>query len=1210
MDDVPIQDLSRVATVQIVNPVVPAPPPPPPPTPVSTYLPAIPLTPEPVLRPPGDLPRPYAATILPNTTVAPTVQSTNLAPDISTFYSANEPYFQLTQDVVAPGDVSGWYLFPTQNGTIQFDVSGGTNLLEASGNVIAYDGQSLMPSTWYLNPALNGQITLVDACGNNLLQSINGDLYYNAELLAKANDLQNIADWSYYAALNPAGVDFDGHAIYNASDISGASAHIGSITGTTGAFGNITFAGATGTSINVSGGATVGSLTSNGIINASSHQIQNTTAITIGPGAVGTLTSPDAVVLQWNGNNIATGAGGDVSQWSTFKAVSTIDASSNAIINSSSLTGTTTSGLAIASGGSQSLTVSSSGGDVTTTAYNNIAENAGANYNVTVDRGASIGLAAGINLTAQNGLGGNIVLNSNGGYSVLGQQVGFGAITLNALGASNQAFGLGGKIDLNAYSAAAGEYGGFTSRVSASAATIALSAGAAPTLPGLAGSMNIFGNGAVSIVSSIVPPILPQVPETIYMYGLAGVRLESPAGVQSLSDFYAGNVYPIAGGDLVLQGRTLPNGYVRVEDCTNIDMVGAGAITGVVTINGSAYPPPAGVGPTGPTGPTGPQGPTGPTGSAANAALWSTFPAVSNVDISGFDITNVDFITGYPATPISITSTNDIVLQASNDVSIDALTGSANLNGNIDANVNASSGVVNLISLTGVNVLSCPLNMTSNKIVNLAAGTVSGDAVNYGQLTFRDSTEFYVSGQGSDVSGNGSILAPFLTIQKAITQAELISSAALICVINVASGHYTENLTFNKGYVVLNGSLQTQTGNEVCEITGSISIACVGANDVFNRQVAFQGFNITCGAGQFISNTSTSSHTVAFQDCKVFVDGVFYSSSATSADMRTYFTNMEITSTNTANVATVITTNVGLTEFERVDLTVNGNAIGIAVAGTSILNRCSLSTLDNTNSAVILKPLINITSSTTSTHSLGNVAFAFTSAVAKTNSSALAIASSINTAILMFNCLFTLAGTANSTNNCVSYNGVGSPTIAGVNNTSLSVNVALPQAVTVQSGITQIQYININPPGLACYSSTADQVIAVSGTPQALTYTTTQFNQGTTLLANSRVYANAQGNYALSYSVELQHTGAGATQTATIFLKKNGTTIANTGRQWSIASGSTQIAASAEFVVALNSGDYVEVFFSGDTSLSANATAAAGALPAVPSVVFNIKQFR
>jgi hypothetical protein len=301
---------------------------------------------------------------------------------------------------------------------------------------------------------------------------------------------------------------------------------------------------------------------------------------------------------------------------------------------------------------------------------------------------------------------------------------------------------------------------------------------------------------------------------------------------------------------------------------------------------------------------------------------------------------------------------------------------------------------------------------------------------------------------------------------------------------------------------------------------------------------------------------------------------------------------------------------VGQLEFERLDINVSGNCSAIVVGGTSILTRFSLSTLDSNSTAATLLPLLSITSTTTSTHSLGNVAFAYTSAVAKTATNAVYIASGINTAILMFNCLFTLTGTASSTNNCIGYNGVGSPTVAGINNASLNVNVLLPQTTSVQSGITQIQYTNIQPPGLATYSSTVDQVIAVAGTPQALTYNTTQFNQGTTLVSNSRVYATAQGNYALSYSVELQHAGAGATQIATTFLKKNGTTIANTGRQWSIASGSFQNAAMAEFVVSLNAGDYVEVFFNGDTSLSANATAAAGALPAIPSVVFNIKQFR
>jgi len=994
-----------------------------------------------------------------------------------------------------------------------------------------------------------------------------------------------------------------------------------------------------------------GAITAQGGVDMANTAITRTASVAIsnsGFAPYGSLTSPDGVALTWNGASITTGSGGNASAWANFSAVAPVNANSFNVNNIATANATTVNAglISIASSNittsNAPLNLSSTNSNINLTAYNNISENAGANLNLTVDRGASITLPANMTLTAQNGLGGNVIINSEGGYSVAGQQVGYGAITLNALGATNQAFGLGGKIDLNAYSAALGEYGGFTSRVSASAATIALSAGAAPTLPGLAGSMNIFGNGAVSIVASVVPPILPQIPETIYQYGLAGIRLESPAGIQHLSDSYMGNVYPISGSDLVIQGRTLPNGYVRVEDCTNIDMVGAGAITGVQLINGSAYPPPAGLGPTGPTGPQGIQGLTGPTGfqgltgatgatgigstgpigdigltgytgatgSSANASLWWSFRAGGNVDLSGFDIVDVVNINGDAGIPLTLNSSSDIALEATNDAYVEALTGSANVNGNIDVNLNASTGVVNLISLSQIVASSCPLNMNNNKIITLAPGTTTTDAVNYNQLTFRDSTEFYVSAQGSDISGNGSILAPYQTIQKAITQAELISSLTSICNINVASGNYTENLTFNKGYVTLSGTLQSQTGNEVCEITGSISIACAGTNDVFNRQVSFQGFNITCGAAQSITDTSTASHTVSFQDCKCFSNSVFFNSTSSAPDMRLFMTNVEVNQSNGAFTGSCITTNVGLVELERVDLNMSGNAIGITIGGTSVLNRCSLSTLDNSNTSAILKPLLQINSTTTSTHTLGNVAFTFSSVVAKTNSDAIFINSGINTAIIMLNNVFTLGGTASSTNFCVGYSGVGSPTIAGVNNTSLSVNVLLPQTVSVESGISQVSYIDINPPGLACYSSTADQVIAVSGTPQALTYTTTQFNQGTTLVANSRVYANAQGNYALNYSVELQHAGIGVAQIATTFLKKNGTTIANTGRQWSIPSGSFQNAVMAEFVVALNAGDYVEVFFSGDTSLSANATASAGALPAVPSVVFNIKQFR
>ena len=793
--------------------------------------------------------------------------------------------------------------------------------------------------------------------------------------------------------------------------------------------------------------------------------------------------------------------------------------------------------------------------------------------------------------------------------------------------------------------------------------------------------------------------------------------------------------------NLVIKGNTglIPgsySNYVQIQNADTIafDVSGVGALSGVKSINGAAWPPPTGdaslwsqypatsvvnissFGLTNVSSLTGVSTINGasypPTTSATD---WSQYPALQNVDISGFDLNNVNNLTMpdngviVSAGQLSIFADNgknlniasngggDVNIGTGNAADINITTGGAgndltlagdivNISATVSVDVNATldlkaNNVINVNQLLGagdgtdlvignpgtgtVSILdqsgTITISSQSNGLV-LAAGTninmtsvngsilqnapvtigqvgfpknltVNGNAyattdviASFGGATpyslntigglvagtssrFRDQTEFYVSNDGSDTTGNGSILAPYQTIQKAITQAELISSAALVCCINVASGHYTENLTFNKGYVIVTGSLQSQTGNEVCELTGAISIACAGANDVFNRQVTFQGFNITQAQFQAVTDTSTASHTVTFQDCKCFVNSQFFVSTATCPDMRVYFTNVEISQTNVASSLPVVLTNVGLVELERVDITVDGNASAISITGTSILSRCSLTTLEITSTAGTLAPLLNITSTTTATHSLGNMAFAYTSAIAKTATNAIYIASGIATAILMFNCLFTLTGTASSTNNCIGYNGVGSPTVAGINNAALNVNVLLPQTTSVQSGITQIQYTNIQPPGLASYSSTSDQSISVAGTPQALTFNTTQFNQGTTLVAPTRVYANAQGNYVLTYIINLLNIGV-VPNRVTTFLKKNGTTIANTGSQ-SLMVVSGEVTISMENVVSLNAGDYVEVFFNAaNNGVSANATAAAGALPAIPSVVFNIKQIR
>lgn len=86
-------------------------------------------------------------------------------------------------------------------------------------------------------------------------------------------------------------------------------------------------------------------------------------------------------------------------------------------------------------------------------------------------------------------------------------------------------------------------------------------------------------------------------------------------------------------------GPTGPQGLIGVRGPTgNTGTRGPTGVTG-----------PFGVGPTGPIGPTGLTGPVGPagnTGSSANASQWSTYPAVSTVNLDSNNVTNAINITG------------------------------------------------------------------------------------------------------------------------------------------------------------------------------------------------------------------------------------------------------------------------------------------------------------------------------------------------------------------------------------------------------------------------------------------------------------------------------------------------------------------------------------------------------------------------------------
>jgi hypothetical protein len=530
-------------------------------------------------------------------------------------------------------------------------------------------------------------------------------------------------------------------------------------------------------------------------------------------------------------------------------------------------------------------------------------------------------------------------------------------------------------------------------------------------------------------------------------------------------------------------------------------------------------------------------------------------------------------------------------------------------------NVSTISG---FSTLAGNNTLFIGNVRTTGDVIAQQGGTSASLSTVVKRAAFRDTLEFYVSKGGSDITGTGSVLNPFATIQAGLTAAEAVSGVvagvAQIAVVNVAPGHYNEDLTFNKGYVVINGVLSTQTTSEVVELTGGITISCVGTNDTFQRIVSFQGMNITCPAGKLVTDNSTASHTVSFQDCKIASDGQFFLGASTAPDQRTYLTNVDINQSNSATVADILFFNLGLVEIERADISISGNASAIEVGGTAILSRMSLTTLESGTASTTAAPMLLISSSTTTSHNIGNSTFFYSNAASKAlsaSSNGIRIASGVSTVMNLLNCYFTMTGCTGSVNNVIGYNGVGTPTLLLNECRSLSIPVVAAFTTTIQSGITKVNYTNMNGPATGSYSSSVDQPAAAAAAATTLTLNTTEKEFNTSLVASTRVYALATGTYRFDYSIQFDNTDASA-QTANIWISKNGTNVARSAS--TVRLGASGAAAHQQFpfcsyTLDLNAGDYVSVLFNATSvNVIANATAAAAPVPAIPSVIVNLMQ--
>jgi len=552
----PVDESTRIKfdTIKLRRP--PQPPPPPQPIQLPAYVPQKPI---PYKNPP--IPQPISqafttrqevpmvsqipvttfgsritplGTVLNNPVLDP---NSSFSPNLETFTSAGSSYFLLKGD--PQSDVSQWASYPAVAGVSMdgFDISG----------VGAIGANSLTCVSGLFQSTLTAQDVTVTSgaikmTSNHVLETIGGDLYFDTELLAKAGDIQQIADWSLYPALST--LNMSGSNIINAQQIQ--TVQLTNASGTFGTAGQyltsdgikIEWVTPTTPTDNTSNWATfraVSNVDMSGSNISNAQKIQ-TVQLTNASGTFGTsgqyLTS-DGTTINW----VTAPSPGDVSTWATYPATSNVSLPNRDFTITSANPGVTYP--------TASLNANVQIGNTSQAPLRPDFNAYCGSFNV----GSVISPATSINLTSIGNVsvlgGGGVGISGGGGVSIAG--VGGVAIT----GAGNLSLA-GGDVQVTGLGV-----------VSVGAGGVAITGG---------GGVAITGGGAVAVTGGVGVSVL----------GGGGVSVTGGGGVS------------VVGGAGVLINS---GGSLKTETITNVTGTGNTlAINNVSTINGAVYPPPGGGG--------------------------------------------------------------------------------------------------------------------------------------------------------------------------------------------------------------------------------------------------------------------------------------------------------------------------------------------------------------------------------------------------------------------------------------------------------------------------------------------------------------------------------------------------------------------------------------------------------------------------------------
>ena len=151
------------------------------------------------------------------------------------------------------------------------------------------------------------------------------------------------------------------------------------------------------------------------------------------------------------------------------------------------------------------------------------------------------------------------------------------------------------------------------------------------------------------------------------------------------------------------------------------------------------------------------------------------------------------------------------------------------------------------------------------------------------------------------------------------------------------------------------------------------------------------------------------------------------------------------------------------------------------------------------------------------------------------------------------------------------------------------------------------QYVQLP---LGSFYDTTDQTAASTTTAYVVTLNTTDISSGVSVKNSSEIHVEQDGYYNIQYSIQLSNDD-NATQDVDIWFRKNGVDIANSNSRFGLAPRKSagdpyHVIAALNFVVSLQAGDYVQVYWrtsNTNTYIEYYSAPSSPTRPAIPSVI-------